>query len=306
MSKRNNARPSPPDNQFDPLDPSSGWYVSEGAPGTDEGPSLPPDEDMRDVRRPLDSARSFHSSSRRSRTRGVLGKALVFVLFLAAAFIALNFTVFQIRRVEVTGNRTRTGAQVAELAGLTSPVSYFSLNRADIEKKLSADRYLVLTGLEKRFPSGVVLSVRERALCANVQFNSIWYLTDEEGFVLEKLSRDDPRNTLPKVTGIQVRDARVGYHLVPARDEQLASYRLVMAELLSQGYVNEISEINVGDSAHVYLVTRDPFTADIGWADQQLMARIAVLRGVVGKLRELGRQGGMIDLTDLEQAIYSP
>ena len=192
------------------------------------------------------------------------------------------------------------------MAGLDRDVSFFGLKRADVEAALSQDRYLQVTGFEKAFPSTLKLTVRERGLCANVQFNTVWYMTDEEGMILERLGPAEPRNNLLNVTGMQIRDARIGSRLIPSREEQLNAYSLIMKELLSQGYVNEISEIYVGDYKNVLLRTRSGYTVHIGSPEENLMAKIAVTRAVAAKLQERGKEGGSIDMTDVSQPIYSP
>ena len=285
----------------DPLDPKSGFYQ----------PAEPAQPDGADEADPLaggDAAPAprQRGTVRRSRGKKARGAVLVALVSLIVLFIFLYFTLFQIRSVRVEGNRTRSAAQIVQLAGLARGANYFTVNREAVERNLSQDRYLALTGFEKRFPSSVVLTVRERALCANARFNSFWYLVDEEGFVLEKLSQSEPRNTLPKVTGLQIRDARVGFPLIPGKDDQMASYELVIQELLNQGYVNEIAEINVADTDAVYLVTNSGFIIRLGWAHEQLMAKIAVARGVIAKLYELDKSGGVIDVRELSRVVYSP
>ena len=295
-----------PEKMGDPLDPQSGYYQPAARqPEGGDYPEFIPSDPLYGEDMPPESAARVPQHRRRGKKR-IWKSVACFLIAAGILFALLNSMLFKIRSVRVEGNRTRSASDIVAMSGLDKGVNFFSVKREDLERGLSADRYLQLTGFEKRFPSSVTLYVRERALCANVQFNSIWYLMDEEGFVLEKLSQEQPRNTLPRVTGIQVRDARVGASLVPGREEQLASYRLVMAELLRQGYVNETEEINVGDSEHITLLTRDSFTVDLGWADQDLMAKIAVVRGVAGKLRELEKTGGVLDVTDLNKVIYSP
>ena len=298
-----------PYGNYDPLDPQSAYYrpVQQQMEETQEEPFpefIPAEPAQRKRRKSSTVNRSTIRSGGKKRypVLYLLGSAAA----LALVYLVLHSSLFQIRNIRIEGNRIRSASQVVAAAGLTEQVNYFSVNRGDIEKALQSDRYLQLTGFEKRFPSYLLLTVRERALCANVQFNGIWYIIDEEGFVLEKMSGAQPRNTLPVISGFLIRDARIGSNLIPGREEYLASYRLIMAELLSQGFVNEIREINVSNSAHVLLTTRDGFTVDFGWADQYPMVKTAILRGVLAKLSELGKTGGTIDITDIHQAVYSP
>lgn len=293
-------------NDYDPLDPESAYYQAARPESRTAEPEEPPAaghlragnrrtySDVRTARRP---GRNTGSPRR---------KAVWTLVFFLAILLFLNLFVFRLRQVSIEGAGSRDPSQIARLAGLSNGTSIFSIHRSDIEKAISEDRYLKLTGFEIIYPSTLKLTVRQRGLCANVQFNSTWYMVDEDGVVLEKLTQAEPRNNLPRIAGMQVRDARLGLKLVPAREDQLVNYTLVMGELLSQGYVNQVSEIYVGDPKEITFITRSGYTVLLGSAEENLMAKIAVTRGIDAKLLEFGKEGGSIDVTDVAQPIYSP
>ena len=304
---------TPPDhsrNDYDPLDPKSPVYTSvqTAGPQEDQDGDLPefiPAEEPQPERERFAAPRRTARRPTRKKGRPLRTVFWTLVSF-AVIFLLLNQFVFRIRNVRVIGSRTHDPKEIVRMAGLDRDVSFFGLKRADVEAALSQDRYLQVTGFEKVFPSTLKLTVRERGLCANVQFNTVWYMIDEEGVILERIGQGDPRNTLLNVTGMQIRDARIGSRLIPSREEQLNAYSLIMKELLSQGYVNEISEIYVGDFRNVLLHTRTGYIVHIGSPEENLMAKIAVTRAVAAKLQERGKESGSIDVTDVSQPIYSP
>ncbi len=301
--KRNPSSREPQRNDYDPLDPGSAYYTA-GRQEEDLPDFIPAGEPLPEEE-PFSSARP--KARRQTRRKQPSGKKIIWTLVsLGAIILLLNLFVFRIRHVRVEGYGRHDPNEIVRMAGLDKSVSYFGLNRADVEAALMSDRYLKVVGFEKRFPSTLILTVRERGLCANVQFNSVWYMVDEDGFVLERLGQETPRNTLLTVNGMQVRDARIGSKMIPAREDQLNAYCLVMKELLNQGYANAIAEIYVGDPKTVTLLTRNGFTVHLGSAEDKLMAKIAVTRGVAAKLVELGKESGSIDVTDVSEAIYSP
>ena len=303
----------PPDrtqNDYDPLNPKSSCYTSgqTAGPPEDAAEDLPefiPAEDPLPARERFAAPRRTQRRPARKKKRPLRTPLWTLVSF-AVVFLLLNQFVFRIRHVRVIGSRTHDPKEIVRMAGLDRDVSFFALKRSDVETALSQDRYLQVAGFEKIFPSTLKLTVRERGLCANVQFNSVWYMTDEEGMILERLGTAEPRNNLLNVTGMQIRDARIGSRLITSREEQLNAYSLIMKELLSQGYVNEISEIYVGDFRNVLLHTRTGYMVRIGSPEENLMAKIAVTRAVAAKLQERGKEGGSIDMTDVSQPIYSP
>ena len=301
--KRNPSSQEAQRNDYDPLDPGSAYYTS-GRQDEDLPEFIPAGEPLPEDEPFVHSRQKGHRQARRKKFSG--RNILWTLVSLAAVFLLLNLFVFRIRHVRVEGYGSHDPNEIVRMAGLDRSVSFFGLSRSDVEAALSPDRYLQVTGFEKRLPSTLKLTVRERGLCANVQFNSVWYMIDEDGFVLERLGQETPRNTLLTVSGMQVRDARIGARMIPSREDQLNAYCLIMKELLNQGYANAVAEIYVGDPKTVTLLTRNGFTVQLGSAEDKLMAKIAITRGVAAKLTELGKESGSIDVTDVSEAIYSP
>ena len=234
-------------------------------------------------------------------------RVVLLVAGLLILFLVLNATLFRVRHIQVNGLRTRDPQSVVELSGLNRGMIsiFFGVNERDVEKRLSSDWYLSFVSIERRFPDTLILNVKERAPCANVQGQGSLYLIDEEGFVLANTGSISKSNNLPVLTGLQVRSIRVGEVVTPAKQDQFEDYLNVIAELLKQGCVTEIDQINVTNSEHIYLTTVSGYTADLGQA-RELMAKIGTMRGVVNKLKEMGRIGGMIDVTIPGEAVYSP
>ena len=106
--------------------------------------------------------------------------ALLTLVLLCAVLVILREGVFKIRHIAVVGNDTISFQEVVSAAGLDSNASFFSLNEEKIRAGIDQNRYLVFEKMEKEFPSGVTIYVRERKPCANVQVMGITYLLDAE------------------------------------------------------------------------------------------------------------------------------
>ena len=263
---------------------------------------LPDENDHQTQEDERESDRREWAGKRRIRP---LAKIVISLLVLAGIALVLNATLLKIRHIRINGNRSFTAAEVAQQAGLNKDMSYFTVNEAQIRTALERNPYLEFVTLRKQFPSTLVLFIKERSPCANVQGGGIMYLVDENANVLQTFNTAKTDNTLPVVIGLQVSEAKPGSRIVSSRIGKVDEYCQVMEELLLQGVVNEFDQINLTDSEHIYLRHRLGYVADLGTA-KELMAKIGTLRAVISALQEEGLRNGYIDVMIPGEAIYSP
>ena len=231
--------------------------------------------------------------------------ALLTLVLLCAVLVILREGVFKIRHIAVVGNDTISFQEVVSAAGLDGNASFFSLNEEKIRAGIDQNRYLVFEKMEKEFPSGVTIYVRERKPCANVQVMGITYLLDAEGMVLERLGSGALEDSLLTVTGFQAKEVSVGRRIVPGTAAQLSAYQALIDELYQQNFQNQVAELNLSDPDSLYLVTMDGYTVHLG-DTQELRAKIGTVRGVVAKLRDMQRYGGVIEASVPAVATYTP
>ncbi len=235
---------------------------------------------------------------------GLAAVLAVFVIVCIAGIVLFS-KVLRVTSVTVSGLTSLQAADVAHLAGLDIGRSYLGIDENKVREKVESNRYLVFVSLEKRFPNAVILNVRERVARVNLMVMGVTYVLDEDGMVLERMNSVSLDNGLPTVTGMQAREVRVGRVLAAQKETQLSGMHSVLEELVLQGCIGEISEINLSSMESVYLTTRDGYTVNIGGTDD-LRAKIGTMRAVVAKLREMGKSGGVIDATVPGEATYSP
>ncbi|MBQ9263981.1 MAG: cell division protein FtsQ/DivIB, partial [Clostridia bacterium] len=158
---------------------------------------------------------------------------------------------------------------------------------------------------EKQFPDSVILYVKERVPRANVQVMGVTYQMDEEGMILERLGNVQPSGDLITVTGFQTREIRVGSPIVATMASQMDAYEGLMQEVILQGFSDQVSELNLSNPDSLYLITKDGYTAHLG-DGTELRAKIGTVRAVVAKLREMRRNGGMLEASVPGVATYMP
>lgn len=244
---------------------------------------------------------SYERRSRPSRRGLFTVIALLGMLLVAAVFARGRW--LRIKNIEVDGLVRLTKAEVAQIAGITDRTTYFSLDEKKVRHNIENDIRLRFISMEKKWPDGVLLIVEERQKTANVVHMGVQYVISQDGMVLESSRSLSPDNGYLNVTGLDIRDIRYGAPVVCRDEYQLTAMGEIIEELKMQGVLSQTSELILSSLDSIYLVTVDGYTANIGTADR-LRAKIGTVRAVVRELREMGKEGGMIEATIPGEASY--
>lgn len=102
------------------------------------------------------------------RRRAPVVAAIVFVLGLGG-WLLLNSPVFAVRRIEVIGNGSLTSREVVTLSGVQRGENLFRLSVDAIETAVRRSPWVAEVEVERRWPSTVVLDLRERTSVAWVR-----------------------------------------------------------------------------------------------------------------------------------------
>ena len=131
-------------------------------------------------RRPRRFGRLNERPRRPGRWRRIAGLLLA-VLQLAALVALLVAPVFEIRSVEVSGNRRLTAAQVVAAAGLQHPGSVFQVDPGALERRLSANSWVRAASVSAQLPDRVRIRLDEWQPAAVYRAGGgrPWYLSDE-------------------------------------------------------------------------------------------------------------------------------
>lgn len=232
---------------------------------------------------------------------------IVLVALIFSLVVFLNESMLKIKKVAIMGIQHVTWAEAIVAAGLDRPVSYFSVNEQKIAQGLQSNRYLVFERLEKQFPDGLTIYVRERKPTVRVQEMGAEYVLDADGMVLERAERlnSGEYSGLMMLTGMKPKDMRVGRVMAAGSARTMEAYRALIAEIQLQGIADQISELNVSDPENLYLTTLDGYIAHLG-GPEQLRAKVGTVRAVISYLRNEGRPGGMLEANIPGEAVYTP
>lgn len=228
----------------------------------------------------------------------------VIVIILSAAFI-IRDNVLVIRRLTVNGIRNVPWQTVALSAGLNASSNYFNLNEDAIREGINRNRYLEYKSMIKRFPNTLILNVRERIPVAFIRYIGINYIMADDGMILEKVRSDQNLQGLTMVSGLTIQDIQVGSLPKLRRLDQMSACTELIKELLLQGMISSVIDINFAEPGTIYMTTMDGYTVHLG-NSRYLRAKIGTVRGVIAELKKQGYEGGVIEATVPGEANYRP
>lgn len=266
-----------------------------------ENPNYQPESEQEQPE--LTVGESYTANSRPSRRGYYTVIALLILLTVAAFFVRSRL--IRIHYVEVSGLKTISRQEVIDLAGITGRSTYFSLSEEKIRQRIAGDYRLQFLGMEKIWPDGVILYLKERTHQANLINKGVQYMISADGMVLDSTNNIALDNGCVKVTGMEVRDIRIGAPVVCKNVTQMEALQNLLEELDLQGVLNDTAELNLSSLESIYLVTVDGYTANLGNADD-LRAKIGTVRAVTAELRRRELKGGIIEATVPGQASYRP
>ncbi|MGC8908199.1 MAG: cell division protein FtsQ/DivIB [Desulfomonilaceae bacterium] len=160
---------------------------------------------------PLKGADPLYDRQRNRRIlKGILAVTLTADCLLFAAFVALLLVYlpyFNLREVEVVGNRRLSRAEVVEASGMESGINLLTVDLRAIAERLRRHPWVRSAAVYRRFPGRIVLEIEERTPRAILAANKLYYV-DEQAEFFTRLLPGDPVH-LPLFTGVKEEDLRV-------------------------------------------------------------------------------------------------
>jgi cell division septal protein FtsQ len=225
---------------------------------------------------------------------------IVSLVFLLCALVFVAFEVLHVRKITVTGCETRGEDEIIALSGLETGVSVFSVDTQKAVDALGRDPYIEPVDVSIAYPDCVKVTIRERKEAAYIRKDDSLLIIDSKGWLLRILTGADAP-PYPEVKGAKLDELSVGKRVNSTDTFQLD----VLCEVLSQAGASEvgITSIDLTYAADVVLEINDGFTVEIG-DDMQLEKKFEVLKSAMGKLKEMGKMGGIIDVASPPNAYY--
>ena len=220
----------------------------------------------------------------------------------AAAWLLLD-SVFVANNVVIEGNTAASSEEIIRAAALELGGSIFRVDEEGIRSCLESGGRFALDGVEIRYPSTVVLSVRERTRDAMVPSSGRILIVDSDGYVVE-VCTSVPESSGLYVRGLNCRAYSLGRR-IDAPEDQLEAMRAVLEAVRRQNAGNYISELNVSDPLNLWMVSRTGLRVELGDTGR-LDDKILWICSAIADLESRGETRGTLDVTSGTMADFKP
>lgn len=185
---------------------------------------------------------------RKHHPMAVLGCVLLLVIGLIV-FIHSGF--FAIKKIEVTGNKQFTDQQIISWSGAEKGRNLITDARGkEIARRLKKNPYFKEVSVNRKFPSTLEITVKERKPLGAVVYGRKYIVIDENGTVLG-IAETDPRVTV--LEGLTISGIKEGERL-KAEEKVILKNTLSMLRSMNNGdlYFKKIVISKVYIKAYVY------------------------------------------------------
>lgn len=221
-----------------------------------------------------------------------LKRKVVFLLVLASTFIFPFFfsTYFALGRVEVKGGRQLSHLELLSLSKIRPRRNLFCLNIRKIKANLQRHPKIKEVEVNRQLPDTIFLKVRERKPEAIVFAHNLFWIIDEEGFVLDKKDNKG-RLHLPLLTGVGKLKIRIGERL---KNEKI-SQALDCLRFSSCLQPEKLAKVGFDSRGKVYLYTKSGLEIRLGEAED-LKEKIEEIPLVLERVKESSQRVKYIDI----------
>lgn len=230
---------------------------------------------------PLKGSDPIHDRLRNRRIlKGLLGltvtvDCLLFILFVGLLLVYLPY--FNLREVEVVGNRRLSRAEVVEASGMESGINLLTVDLGSIAARLCRHPWVRSASVYRRFPGRIVLEVEERTPKAILAANKLFYVDEQAEFFTRLLPGDAVQ--LPLFTGVKEEDLRASGSEI----KEMLRNGLELIDYMDKGTcgldIAEVSHIRIHIDDGLSLYTRSGQVVILGKTDlEQKMERYGRLK----------------------------
>ena len=228
--------------------------------------------------------------------------AAVAVLALAVWLLLAN-VVFVVRDVQVVGAGEVPEADVRHLSGIRFGARLKTVDPQRVRLDVESDGRVAFVGLEKRYPSRVVLTVRPRTMDAVILQGGKLLVLDSDAYVVQVTDRL-PDARIPYVTGLKATYYTLGRQLDTA-DGRCGAMKAVVEALKARGATAYVSELNVSNTEDIRVISRTGMTVLLGNSGD-MENKVAWMAGALADLEARGERYGQLDVSSGTKADFRP
>lgn len=266
------------------------------------------------------------TKKKRKRALKFVRNLLLTVLVIGTLVLLALSPVFNIKWIEVSGNKHYNVTEITEVSNIILGNNWFRMNGPDLISILffrsieTEDRikescpYVKKVVVRLGFPNGVLIKLTEREPVVVTPYDNSNLLLDQEGYILD-LKEDLSGYNLPRVQGLTLDNCRLGQAVNGADKKKLDIFFMVLKEInnvdndkiydSSKSIYNLLDYVDVSDLDNIGISLEGRVRVNLGNYKKIGSYRLSFLREVFfNKLDKTDK--GYLDFTNGDRPNFIP
>lgn len=178
---------------------------------------------------------------KRNRNKKIIKISLLIILFVIVILCAMFSPLFNIKTIEVNGNKIVTKNEIISLSKIQIEENSFKLNKSKIKKQIKENAYIQDVKITRKLPSTISIEIAEREPAYLLEYAGSYVVIDKQGYMLEIKTE---KISLPIIQGevTETSNFKVGNRLCTEDLERLA----IISKIVELAKVNDIYTIITG------------------------------------------------------------
>ena len=162
----------------------------------------------------------------------------IVLLILAVIIIAMFSPIFNIKIINVQGNKKLTQNEIVSLSQVEQGENLFKISKSKISEQIKENAYVSEVKITRNLPSTINIQIEEREALYQIEYANGYIYIDKQGFMLEI---SEEKQSLPILQGISTESTNfeVGNRLNKEDLNKLA----VVYKIVEAAEANEISNL---------------------------------------------------------------
>lgn len=191
---------------------------------------------------------------KRRKKRTIRRTLIIFLLLISTLVIlCLKLSYFNVENINVVNNKIVNSDEIISSSKINMGTNIFTLNTKKIGTNVLSNPYILKADIIRKFPSSIIISVKEREAVFYIEDNNKFVIIDKNGVVLEVKDNVNYMK-LTKLEKFEVNNAVIG-KIIPKADNRKLELISLMTDLISLNNSGiNINSVNLSDEHNVQVI----------------------------------------------------
>lgn len=213
---------------------------------------------------------------------GIILKIIIFVVILSIfVFWAFNSTFFNIETINIDNSKTLKKKNILKESKIIKDTNIFKFKTADTEENLKQNAFIKSAEVKRKLPNTVNIDIKERERTFILQYISMYFVVDEEGFIMEEL--EVPDGNLSIIKGFNTKFTKPGETIfLKEENESLKSF---INEAKTLKILNKMEEVEKDFANDVNIKLKDGIYVAFGTLSN-VKYKLSLLKEIMENIEE--------------------